>query len=325
MNDVDLTNGYQIELPITQPTEMSYFLQRIHMAEIGRGIVDQRPMATTSFGQPGLSQIMQMDSQLDQFIHEIPFFFNLDNYENPESTSINTFVHAYMLNLIIHTQRCKLHLSYLTTGPNSNPMYITSRNICLKSARQLIRAECQLERAQHPFVLIRLRLSAMLYGVFLASIALLMDAYINGSDSLQDEIRHGDVAEALRIVESARSHSWAAENLHQSITKVLAKYRAQQPQQRPRVAVTPLPVPNASSVNSTPVTNTGSTQMFPRPDQLVISTPGSVNTIPFMLGQVPICETPPPYNEFAQSLEELMYTDGFQWDDLLDIHAASFF
>jgi hypothetical protein len=160
---------------------MSYFLQRIRIAEIARGIVDNSPMAATSSGRTGYSQIMRMDFQLDQFIHDIPFFFNLDNYENPESTSTSIFIHAYLLNLVIHTQRCKLHLRYLTSGPKHNPAYTTSQDICLKSARKVIRAESQLERAQHPFVLIRLRLSAMLHGVFLASIALLLDAYINGS------------------------------------------------------------------------------------------------------------------------------------------------
>ena len=316
INDIDLVDGYQIELPITQPTEMSYFLQRIRMAEIARGIVDHSPMATSS-NRLSYSQIMRMDFQLDQFIHDIPFVFNLDNYENPESTSTSIFVHAYLLNLVIHTQRCKLHLRYLTSGPNNNPAYTTSRDICLKSARQLIRAESKLERAHHPFVLIRLRLSAMLYGVFLASIALLMDAYINGSGSLQDEIRHGDVAEALRIVENARSHSWAAENLHQSITQVLAKYRAQ-PQQLTRAAS--IPLPPMSTATSMPVMNA---QMFPRSDQIPMVTPdGMYSGVMPILDQVP---SQPPYgNQLAQSLEELVYTDGFQWDDLLGIHSASF-
>ncbi|KAA8652430.1 fungal specific transcription factor domain-containing protein [Aspergillus tanneri] len=270
-------------------------------------------------GQATLRRSWEWTSNLIKFIHDIPSFFNLDNYENnPESTSTSIFVHAYLLNLVIHTQRCKLHLWYLTSGPNNNnPAYTTSRDICLESARQLTRAESQLERAQHPFVLIRFRLSAMLYGVFLASIALLMDAYINRSGSLQDEIRHGDVAEALHIVESARSHSWAAENLHQSLTQVLAKYRAQHPQQPSTQAPsTLLPMPSVSTATSTPVTNVATTRMAPSPDQL-----------PPMLDQLPVPISQPPYsNQLAQSLEELMHADGFQWDDLFPgIHSASFF
>jgi hypothetical protein len=234
INDVDLIdNMYLVELPISQPTEMSYSLQRIRLAEISRSIVDHNPMAVVSSSGPSYSvHVMAMDFELDRIMHDIPTFFRLDHYEgNPNSTSTDIFIQAYLLNSAIHTQRCKLHLWYLTSGPNNNPAYASSRETCLKSARQLIHAEVQLERAQHPFVLIRLRLSGILYGFFLAIIALLMDAYINGPGSLQDEIRHGDVVETLRIVEGARSHSRAAANLYESVMQVLAKYRVQQQQQ----------------------------------------------------------------------------------------------
>jgi hypothetical protein len=334
INDVDLVdNGYQMELPISQPTEMSYFLQRIRMAEISRSIVDHNPMAVINSGGSSYSaHVMAMDFELDQMIQDIPSFFHLDKYEgNPDSTSTGIFIQAYLLNSVIHTQRCKLHLRYLTSGPNNTQAYASSRENCLKSARQLIRAEAQLERAQHPFVLIRLRLSAMLYGVFLASIALLMDAYINGTSSLQDEIRHGDVAEALRIVEGARSHSWAAANLHESLTQVLAKYHAQQQQQQPmQEAPIPISMAGVSAATSTPVINTATTQMALRSDQLaMMSIPRGMDdgiTMSLMPDQMPVPISQPQYSNLAQSLEELMYTDGFQWDDLFSgIASASFF
>ncbi|RFU29647.1 hypothetical protein B7463_g6706, partial [Scytalidium lignicola] len=332
INDMDLVdNGYQMGLPISQPTEMSYFLQRIRLAEISRSIVDHNPMTMISSGGPNYPvHVMALDSKLDQMIHDIPSFFHLDSYKgNPDSMSTGIFVQAYLLNSVIHTQRCKLHLRYLTSGPNNNPAYALSREKCLKSARELIRAEVQLERAQHPFVLIRLRLSAMLYGVFLASIALLMDAYINRPGLLEDEIRHGDEAEALRIVEGARSHSWAAANLHDSLMQVLAKYRVQQqqPTQEAPMLITKAGVPNATS---TPVINTTTTQMALRSNQLaMISTPKGMDNGMLMdpvPDQMPVPASQPQNWNLPQSLEELMYTDGFQWDDLLwGTHSASFF
>ncbi|KAH8805494.1 hypothetical protein F5884DRAFT_708950 [Xylogone sp. PMI_703] len=330
INDIDLVdNEYHIELPISQPTEMSYFLQRIRLAEISRSIVDHNPIAAISSGGPSYSvHLMALDFELDQMIQDIPSFFRLDNYEgNPDSMSTKIFIQAYLLNSVIHTQRCKLHLRYLTSGPNNNPAYASSRETCLKSARQLIRAELQLERAQHPFVLIRLRLSAMLYGVFLASIVLLMDAYINGAGLLEDEIRHGDAAEALRIVDSARSHSWAAANLHESLMQVLAKYRAQQqPTQQALTSTMGVGVPRGTSIS----VNNNTTQMPIRSSQLFTTpTPRGMDdgiTIGPVLDQTPVSNNQSQIWNLTQSLEELVYMDGFQWDDLLwSTHSASFF
>ncbi|KAJ5980083.1 hypothetical protein N7481_007381 [Penicillium waksmanii] len=335
INDADLVdNGCQTEFPLSHPTEMSYFLQRIRMAEIARRTVDQSQTAADSSGPGDSTHIMKLDFQLDQFIHDTPFFLNLDTYEdNPEPTSAEIFVHAYLLNLVIHTQRCKLHLRYLTSGPSKSPMYATSREICLKSARQLIRAESQLERAQHPFVLIRLRLSAIRYGVFLACIALLMDAYINGSGSLQDEISHGDVAEALRILEGARCHSWAAQNLSDSLNQVLAKYRAQNPEfqnQSAQDISTPFTPSGASYVRTVPVMESVTTQLAPGSGQLPIMSTGmggggmmppiSDEQLPGSVGQSQFD------SQMAHNLEEFIFSDVLQWDySFPSVQSASFF
>ncbi|KAE8383478.1 hypothetical protein BDV26DRAFT_251807 [Aspergillus bertholletiae] len=336
INDVDLLDaGLPLDSPISQPTEMSYFLQRLRLAEISRSIVDHNPMTATSAGGAShYAHVTAMDFELDQMIQDIPSFLHLDAYEGScDSTMSGTFIQAYLLNSVIHTQRCKLHLTYLTSGPNNNPAYTSSRETCLKSARQLIRAEAQLERAQHPFVQIRLRLSAILHGVFMASIVLLMDACINGNGSVQDEIRYGEAAEALRILENARSQSLAAANLLESLTQILAKHRAQQ--QVARVSA-PLQLGATSTTaiaSTTPSMSTASAHMYQRPDSLSLAaTPNPViesrtDSISNIPDQMPVMTAQPSYsNQLAQSLEELVDIDGFQWDDLFSgMEASSFF
>jgi hypothetical protein len=331
INDVDLVdNGPQMELPISQPTEMSYFLQRLRLAEVSRNIVDHNPIASISSGGPSYSaHIMAMDFELDQMIHDIPSFFNLDRYEgNSDSTASEIFIHAYILNSAIHTQRCKLHLRYLISGPNNNPIYASSREKCLKSAHQLIRAELQLEQAKHPFVLIRLHLSGMLYGAFLAGIALLMDACINGPGSVQDKIKYGDIAEALRIIKGAKSHSWAAANLHESLMQVLDKYTSQeQPMQDELMPVATVAV---STTTTSSVINTVTSPMAPKSDQaaMMLTPRGIEDGVPMnlTLDETPLLISQSQYYDLAQSLEELIYTDGFQWDDLYSgVNSVSFF
>jgi hypothetical protein len=127
----------------------------------------------------------------------------------------------------MHSQRCKLHLAYLTSGPNDNPTYTSSRAACLKSARDVIRAETQLLASNHAFVQIRLRVAAILYGVFIASIVLLMDACLHRPEAVQDEVQHGDLGAALRIIGDMTTHSMAAATLHESLMQIVARYRAQ--------------------------------------------------------------------------------------------------
>ncbi|POR31517.1 Rsm22-cox11 tandem protein 1, mitochondrial [Tolypocladium paradoxum] len=67
INDVDLfEKGLRLDLPISQPTDLSYFLQRIRLAETSRGIVDHNYMAVASSGGPGYdAHVMAIDAELD--------------------------------------------------------------------------------------------------------------------------------------------------------------------------------------------------------------------------------------------------------------------
>tara|TARA_R110002003_G_scaffold502_7_gene20099 strand:- start:103 stop:1101 length:999 start_codon:yes stop_codon:yes gene_type:complete len=231
INDIDLRHGeVPASRPLSDPTDMSYFLQRIHLAEISRSIVDHNLMAVTSPGRPHYhAHVMAMDAELEHMMHNIPPFFRLETYAHDaqryQTSSI--FLQAYMLNSLMHSQRCKLHLAYLTSGPNNNPTYTSSRDACLKSARYVIRAETQLLASNHAFVQIRLRVAAILYGVFIASIVLLMDACLHRPDAVQDEVQHGDLGAALRIIGDMTTYSMAAATLHESLMQIVARYRAQ--------------------------------------------------------------------------------------------------
>ncbi|EFQ99852.1 hypothetical protein MGYG_02864 [Nannizzia gypsea CBS 118893] len=341
INDVDqVDGGANFDLPVTQLTDMSYFLQRIRLAEISRSIIDQHHdfRATAGFGLSSYhTYATAMGAQLEQMMEEIPSFLRLDSYKgNPDSTSSATFVQAYMLNSIIHTQRCKLHLSYLTSRLINDPTHVSWREKCLESARHIIHAEAQLEKTQHHFVIIRLRLSGILYGVFMAGIVLLMDACVNRPGlHLGDVCRSEEAAEALRIIDSARSQSLAAANLHNLLMQVLAKYRAQQLQQSELLpepsplqlsgmsavaSVTQVTGPMKSSIpgrnlepphpmaNSTQIVTTGLDSGLIR-EEATITSPGRQATIN---GQ-PTWQS----NQLAQSLGGLMDLDGLPWDDLL--------
>ena len=313
INDLDLIdNEPQSGLPLDQPTDMSYFLQRLRLAEISRSIVDHNLLNVTSSTRPNYyGHVMAMDFELEQLLQSVPSFFHMENYvETPQSErATNIFLQAYMLNSLLHSQRCKLHLAYLTAGPsdNPNPAYAASRNACLKSARQIIQAESQLLQSQHLFVKVRLRFAAFFYSVFMASIVLLMDTCLHRPTSLEDEISNGDLAEALGMIRDVKSHSLAAATLYESLMQIVARYRAQQHKQD-NYAVAPLrsetrypPTPSSgSALLNGDYLDWSSTNVFP--DQ---SSNGS--------------------DQQATGLDDSMFLDQVQWDDLFTGLASSSF
>lgn len=318
INDVDLLTGSQFpEPPLSQPSEMSYFLQRIRLAEIARSIADHDAMAVS--GSAKLSyyaHVMAMDVELDQMIHDIPPFFNLGIYDRcSPSDRGDVFIQAHLLNTIMHTQRCKLHLGYLTSRPNrTSPAYASSWEACLKSAREINRAEKQLERTGHPFVLIRRRLSGIMYGAFMASVVVLMNACVNGSGSGGDEACRSEAAEALRVVEEARGYSPVAATLYDSLSQVLARHRAQAQRPQPGDASDA----DTSSTDATAVdVHPGCRLLEPVKIQAQAAPPDDSHKGDSLLDQPHFTDgQPSDSDQLVQDLEGLMDIDGFQWDDL---------
>jgi hypothetical protein len=232
LNDMDLlVDGPWPPRPTSEATDMSYFLQRIRLAEISRNIVDH---TNASHQQPDRQQpahhanLIAVDAQLEQMVKDTPASLQLKSYQATTDCgrTSNFFIQAYMLNSLLHTQRCKLHLTYLTSGGPSNPICVSSRTACLASARELIRAETQLLASNHPFARAPLRPPAILYSIFVASIVLFMDACLNRPSELQDEVRRGDLGEALAIIRGAKDYSLASAKLYEQIIEIMGKYRA---------------------------------------------------------------------------------------------------
>jgi hypothetical protein len=337
INDVDLTDhGVNVDLPISHPTDMSYFLQRISVAEIARRMVDHHQDNSGEESNPCSSrtyaQVMTIDAELEQLIHELPPFLHFDNLKETQDTAgAGIFIQAYFLNSNLNIQRCKLHLGYLASKPSESLAYVYSRDACLRAARRLVRGEMQLERSQHVFARMRLRLTGILFGVFMAGIVLLMDACVNGSGAVQDEIRNGEggeAAEALRIIEDARSQSVAAANLYQSLMQMLAMFRAQKEKQQPQkqqqdaelhasdmnASVYQLD-PGSQTPMSHPAAPIGARIAWngdPGPSHMQESSADSQYSL--------------NHSQLFRTIEELTNFDGFQWDDLFsEMDASSLF
>lgn len=231
VNDEDLYDGMKnIDKPLSEPTEMSYFLQRIRLGEMCRELVDRMPLGATARDRSGHAEIIAVDAQFLKFLAEIPDFFKLEAAEDPSQPPLTTgiIVQRYIIHSLVHSHRCKLHLPYLAKA-SSNSQYNYSREACLEAARQTIRTEKLLERESVQFVHTRFRISGVLQAVYIASIAFLLDMCFHNDRGQCDPKRKAELIEACGILEEARSHSPFTANLLESLDSIVQKYRLSLP------------------------------------------------------------------------------------------------
>lgn len=229
LNDEDLVDGMScVEQPLSQPTTMSYSLQRIRLSEISRCMVDRTPLIMANAGGPSHDVVMDIDTELQFLINDTPLFFSMSmadltaTYQLDPSRAANIVHQGYMFYSLLYAQRCTLHFPYFSRG-FVDSAYASSREICLQSARHVIQTESKLENSGL-CTATRYKFLGLLVAVFMASIVVLMDLCHNKSSSQQEEQR-GEIANAIRILEEARHESETAAKFLDSLMHILLKHK----------------------------------------------------------------------------------------------------
>ncbi|CEJ55585.1 hypothetical protein PMG11_01836 [Penicillium brasilianum] len=236
-NDEDLFDGMvNIDKPLDQPTIMSYFIQRIRLGEICREISDQSSFLDTDLGGPDYEQVKEIDGRICEFSQALPPFLHLD-YDTgdiPEPGACRppvTIVHRYIINSMLQTQRCRLHLPYLSHAQEA--IYSYSRDACLDAARMVIRMEAQLSSEDIPFFITRHKFSGSLLCVCMAIVALLMDFCHNKSlQPNEDRERRNEIKDALKILEKSKSQSSYAGKLLDTFSSILQRNKVPLPSEK---------------------------------------------------------------------------------------------
>ncbi|KAJ5721362.1 uncharacterized protein N7483_009296 [Penicillium malachiteum] len=231
-NDEDLVDGATyVNKPMDRPTSMSYSLQRIQLAELCREVTDRIPFAESCYETSNYQHIRDVDAQICKIINEMPSFFSLDNSsekvasDNPQ-TPPGIIIQRYVINSLLHAQRCRLHLPYLSRAAVESEDDF-SREACLQAARMVIRMERLLATERIPFVIARLRFSGVLHCVCMAIIVLLMDVCLNKSIRPEDDQqRRAEIYNAFSVLEEAKGQSPFAEKILESFYAVLWRHKA---------------------------------------------------------------------------------------------------
>ena len=337
INDEELSDGMsRIEQPLSQPTAMSYSLQRIRLAEISRNIVDRTPVLAHASG-PSLQVVMDIDTELQLLLNDIPPFFSMSKADLSEIYHLDTSEaakiahHGYIFHSCVHAQRCKLHFPYFSRG-FGDPAFACSRDLCLQSARLVIRTQSRLE-SSGLCIATRFKFLGLLLGVFMASIVLLMDLCHNKSSPQQEE-RRGEIAGAFQTLEEARHESETAAKFLESLMHVLRKHKVCPPQHtgaqplQPGIGFMQLP----TAAGEAAVGNASKIQRYDEPAML--STPtasssvlgsneaGSMNMSAdgFANGE----EFPSYFNDFAQEFGQGVDVGSIDWNNIFSGLDSSF-
>lgn len=254
-------HGPDFNRPDSEPTTMSFHLQRIRIASVCREILDALPYSFFS-SEPtcaSYDMIPGLDNKFNGLIDSLPAFLrpNLDSdayEERGGDLDLRIASQRACLNLMIHSRRCKLHLPFLLRF-KSNPRYAFSRDLCLQSAHAVLQVGHRfwLENSQGAFSAYY-ELASNLQHIFFATVVLLMDISVNEH---RDSTQLRQIHEAIELIGAARGSSLMSSVFYESLMNVLQKHQMELPGVK-------------SKHDILEEKNSRSTAMFPNSDELEV-------------------------------------------------------
>jgi hypothetical protein len=313
LDDEDVVDGMAlVGKPLSQPTQMSYFIFRIRLHEISRSIVDRTPLLSSPRSGPGHEVVMDIDTEMQELYNSIPDYFSMtptklaEAYNMPSARARTISRQGNDLHTFFHAIRCKLHLPYARRGFTELD-YATSRDLCIQSARLIIQTEHEYQRA---VVGLGFRIyKPLLYSitVFLACTVLLMD-YCHRKPSSGQGKQRQDICNAMSLLEAARSESEIAHKFLDSMVTVLHRHGIAPPKRVEQPLPTMLPGNGVACPLSSATGN--SVPMMPI-DGLNMGNSAFGGTFT-------MAEARSDLNDLVESLDQGVDVGMIEWDDIFN-------
>ena len=214
------------ELPLSEPTIMAYYLQRIRMAEISRD------MADLSWAWEAeditVDDIRRLDGKFDNYFAELPTCLQLNDVGRQSHTAaglpdFHISLQSYIVNLIGNAKRCKFHMPFLLRA-STDSTYAFSREACLRAARVLISIREDLMTASKELWVSSTRLCGLMHISFYGTVVLVMDMICN-RNAESEAARKEEIQRACQSLEAAKEQSLAAGMFLDSLLAILRKHR----------------------------------------------------------------------------------------------------
>ncbi|KAJ5894610.1 transcriptional regulator family: Fungal Specific TF [Penicillium taxi] len=235
IEDEDIETS-ETELPITEPTCMSYTLQRLRLAEVCREIVDSTAFENLQGMEIPYDKILSLDRKLQDAYAEIPAFFRFDQSSQYRFASLyrERPVVAWQRSLLqqgYHYRFCRLHRQYLVRGAK-DPKYSYSHIVSLQSARKVLEVKRIMDEEDPIFAPNSSLFWAVMHHVFMAAVILLIDVCFNWDDILAEK-RKEEVLAACRLLCQAQQSSSIVRGGIDAMMEILRKHWKKERRQCP--------------------------------------------------------------------------------------------
>ena len=230
--------------PLSEPTTMSYDIQRLKLADLCRKVVDLMPVSVSDSSTVDYEGVIALDQRFEGFLQQLPVFLRNDEQSIQQSEPImarypQMRLQRQLLSMLANTKRCKMHQPFLIRG-SVDARYSYSRTMSLKSARGVLEEKRRTDPLHtnslpaHRYKLI----GYTMYHTFMATIVLVMDLCFNRKSCLNDtdsnsldnddeetRVTKAEVMEACRSLHQDQSASGLGAAYLASLMDVLRKYK----------------------------------------------------------------------------------------------------
>ena len=227
LSDEDLaTKPADFTRPLSEPTVMAYYLQRIRLAEICRHVADM--VWDTDADQVAVEDTNAVNRMFDQVLHELPDFLRLEKdhrqkFYHLDQKHPEILMQRYVINLSIQAKRCKFHLPFLLRAAHDD-RFSFSRDACLRAARAVIQLQQNLAEEDGTLFIKSSRLLGILHLFFYATMVLVMDFCVHRNAGCE-LARKVEIESAYHRLEEAKEECGAAGMFLDSLTAILRKHR----------------------------------------------------------------------------------------------------
>ncbi|KAI0402303.1 hypothetical protein F4802DRAFT_576647 [Xylaria palmicola] len=227
--------------PLNVLTQMSYFIQRIRLAEVCREIVDAREPGLLDLEITHFDKVASLDVLFERVLEEMPPILQKDA-PIPNDAPLHLDQQRDLIHLCIHVRRARLHRPFLLHDTD-NPRHEPSRRQCISSARTVLSSSTRMldgpegpaDRDQAVANALAYRTGLVISNMFMACAILALNGGLIWDRTAGDarsrfassEIRD-EIARACRVLAKAGHKSTFAANLLGKLAGVLKQYNVKE-------------------------------------------------------------------------------------------------
>lgn len=219
--------GETVSQPQERPNRMSYFHERIRLAELSRMFADRSPIAHINTTVRKYDEILEYDQQLEHFQHTLPSYFSVNGScldENPtglpEEPSVT--IQRLSINCLVYHARCMVHLPYFPRSAVDSE-HTHSRKVCLSCAGSIVRMHKEI-RAVHPsWIDSRLRGTHFLRSLVLAGVIFLLDI-CSGIEIRDLKSERPEILDAWSLIDGLHQSYSSVRQFFDFSTQMLRRY-----------------------------------------------------------------------------------------------------